>query len=94
METCDVRIPGKDEFDLSSYIPYYSGLLIALDKEGNAIGYIDYSYEGDNYSDGYSINFKESNCGANYIFTTFKELFDCMNKNNKEIYSLKLIKFE
>ena len=33
METCDVRIPRKDEFDLSSYVPYYSGLLIALDKE-------------------------------------------------------------
>lgn len=94
METYNVKVPDENEFDLSSYIPYYDGLLIALDKEGDAIGYIDYSYESDNYSDGYSINFKESNCGVNYIFTTFKELFDCMSKNNKEIYSLKLIKFK
>lgn len=94
METYDVKVPDENEFDLSSYIPGYDGLLIALDKEGDAIGYIDYSYESDGYSDEYSINFKESNCGVNYIFTTFKELFSCMSKNNKEIYSLKLIKFK
>ena len=90
METYNVRIPEENEFDLSYYIPHYDGILIALDKEGDAIGYIDYSYNEDEET--YSIAFNGNNCDIDYIFTSFQELFSFM-ASRKKIYSLKLIKF-
>lgn len=90
METYDVKVPDENEFDLSSYTPHYDGLLIALDKEEDAIGYIDYFYSEDD--DSYSIAFKMDNCGVDYVFTTFSEMFSYMS-SRKKIYSLKLIKF-
>lgn len=88
MEMYSVNMPSKEAFDLSSYIKGYKGIIIALDKKGNSIGYIVH-YGG--YDSDVLLLFKNENhiIEDDLGCESFEELLE----EHPEIESLKLIKF-
>ena len=81
MEIVNVQMPNED-FNLLSYIEYYKGLIIALNRFNNAIGYITLSEN--------KVVFNTSNTtDYSKMYDDFEELL----RDNTSIEHLKLIEF-
>ena len=83
METINVQIPSKKEFNLVDYVPEYSGVIIAI-KNGDPIGMI--VFDDDDYPILMDCN-SHKNFGGSY----YDSIIDLIDKN--KITELKLIKF-
>ena len=83
METINVQIPSKKEFNLVDYVPGYSGVIIAI-RNGDSVGII--VFEDDDYSVLMDCNMQKN---SNNLY--YESIADLIDKN--EITELKLIKF-
>ena len=84
METINVQIPSKKEFNLVDYVPGYSGVIIAI-RNGDPIGMIVFD-EDDDYPVLMDCNIQKN---SNNLY--YESIADLIDKN--EITELKLIKF-
>lgn len=86
METINVQIPNKKEFNLVDYIPEYPGVIIAI-RNGNPIGIIVFDNDDD-------IVLMECNRQVpnDYATECYHSIIDLIDKN--KITELKLIEFK
>lgn len=84
METINVQIPSKKEFNLVDYIPEYSGIIIAI-KNGDPIGMIVFD------DDDYPV-LMNCNSQKNLDDLYYDSITDLIDKN--KITELKLIEFK
>ena len=84
METINVQIPSKKEFNLADYVSGYSGVIIAIKNE-DPVGMIVFE-DDDNYPILMNCNSQKNPDNLYY-----ESIADLVDKN--EITELKLIKF-
>ena len=84
METINVQIPNKKEFNLVDYVPEYHGVIIAI-SNGDPIGMIVFD------DDDYPI-LMNCNSQKNFDDLYYDSITDLIDKN--KITELKLIEFK
>ena len=84
METINVQIPSKKEFNLVDYVPEYPGIIIAI-RNGDPIGIIIFDNDND-------MVLMECNRRDDFPIAYYHSIIDIIDDN--EITELKLIEFK